>query len=250
MSKQTPNPADQICNPTRGPTASAKRGVIHAKNIMTTEVVMIGPDKTIREIAVLLNERHISAVPVTENGRIIGIVSEGDLIRREELGTDQSVSRRNVPGANFDIAKSHGVCARDVMSPDVVTLSEQASLADVVEILQANRIKRVLVMRDEKLVGIVSRSDIVRALAARPSGAHEPLDSDDDIIRYRVIETLLGIPGTSPWLTSVSVSSGVVELRGTLEDETKYEVSRNAVANIPQVVEVRDYRGTLQPYGG
>ena len=106
----------------------------------------------------------------------------------------------------------------------------------------------MLVLREKKLVGIVSRADIVRALAARPEGAQAPASSDDDEIRIKVTETLENIPGTSPWLTTIIVSNGIVDLYGTVEDEAKRDPSRIAVEKIPYIVKVRDHRTVLQPY--
>src|SRR6185312_3697543 len=126
---------------------------------------------------------------------------------------------------------------------------EDTPLADIAEIMQTKHIKRVPVTRDAKLVGIVSRSNIVQTLARRPYDTHdEPTDNDDDIIRFKVIDTLMGMPGTSPWLTIVDVLNGVVELSGSVEDETTLDPSRVAIEHIAHVVEVKDRRSIPQPY--
>lgn len=228
---------------------------MQAKDIMTTQVVTVGPETAIREIAFLLADKGISAVPVVDHGEVLGIVSEGDLIHRQELGTDEYRKRSSWiriiedrdAAAAFD-AKAHGMFARDVMTRNVINVSENASLAEVADTLESNNIKQLLVMNEEKLVGIVSRANIVRALAARPEGAGAPVSSDDDEIRLKVIETLENMPGTSPWLTTVIVSDGVVDLYGTVEDESKRAPSRNAVKKVQYVVKVRDHRNVLQPY--
>jgi CBS domain-containing protein len=235
--------------------SAATNSTIHAKDIMTTNVVTVGPETTVRNVALLLGEKHISAVPVIDGGSVLGIVSEGDLIHRQELGTEtERLSRPGTSGeteaVNDDYAKSHGMRARDVMARNVITVFEDSSLAEVAKTLETNRIKRVLVMREATLVGIVSRADIVRALAAQREGSLGPVSSDDDLIRYKVIETLMGIPGTSPWSTTVSVSNGVVELGGSVEDEAARDPSRIAVENIPYVVDVKDHRANLQPSWG
>lgn len=238
----------------RGSKKDASRPAkIRAKDVLATvfieaPVIYVGPDKSVREIALLLTDKKISAVPVVKDGKIVGIISEGDLIRRHELGTQTSMAGKKTARAKADHAKSHGMHARDVMTRDVVTVSEDTSLAEIVKILHTKRIKRVLVMRQAELVGIVSRSDIVRVLAARPEGAGEPMSSDDDIIRFRVIETLMSISGTSPWLTAISVSNGVVELSGTVHDKDAQEPSRLAIENITSVIEVKDKRSVLQPF--
>jgi CBS domain-containing protein len=216
---------------------------------MTTDVVCVSPSKSVQEIATLMSKRHVSAVPVVDNNAIIGIVSEGDLIQREELGTATTLLGQRTQGANANYAKSHGLYASDVMSRNVIAVSEDAPLGEIVETMQTKQIKRLPVVRDTKLVGIVSRSDIVQALAKRPYGAHEPMDSDDDIIRFKVIEALMDIRGTSPWLSTVNVSNRIVELSGVVEDETALEPSRAAIANIAHVVEVKDHRSVVQSYG-
>ena len=144
--------------------------------------------------------------------------------------------------------KFEGMHACDVMTQDVVTRTEDASLADVVRTLQTNHIRRVPIVQGAKRVGVVSRADIMRALAARPEGPHGPRSKDDDMIRYQIMETLLSIPGTSPWATTVAVSNGIVELNGSIEVEAVREPSRIAIECIPDIVEVRDHRAVIQPY--
>lgn len=222
-----------------------ERAMICAKSIMTSDIVTVSLDTAVREIARLLIENRFSAVPVVDGRVIVGIVTEGDLLRREELGTDIP---NTTAQTDADYAKWHGRCARDVMTPNVVTVTEQASLAEITEMMEARHIKRVPVVRDGKIVGIVSRSDIVRALVARPEGSHGPLTCDDDIIRHRVIETLVNFPGASAWLTTVNVSNGVVELSGSVQDEAAREPSRLAVEKTPCIVAVNDHRCILQPY--
>lgn len=228
---------------------------MQAKNIMTPQVITVGPDTTVREIAVLLAEKGISAVPVVDHGEVLGIVSEGDLIHRRELGTDKYRRRSSWfrivedrdAAADFE-AKARGMSAREIMTDKLITVSESASLSEIADTLEGNNVKRLLVMRQKRLVGIVSRSNIVRALAARQEGANAPVSSDDDEVRFKVIEFLKNTPGTSPWLTTVIVSNGIVDLYGTIEDEDKREPSGIAIGNIQHVVEVRDHRSVLQPY--
>ena len=160
---------------------------------------------------------------VIDRGAIVGIVSEGDLLHRVELGTgsESMLSLRPIEleSESASRKKFEGMHARDVMTQDVVTLTEDASLANVVRTLQNNHIRRVPIVQGAKLVGVVSRGDIMRALAARPEGSHGPTSKDDDMIRYQIMETLLSIPGTSPWATTVTVSNGIVELNGSIEVE-------------------------------
>jgi CBS domain-containing protein len=146
---------------------------MQAKDIMTTTAVTVRPDASIPEIAHLLLERRISAVPVVDSaGRLLGIVSEGDLMRRPETGTERHPSWWLSLVASPDeramaYVKAHGGHARDAMTRDVISVSEEASLADVVELLEKHHIKRVPVLRDGRLCGIVSRADLLHGLVAR-----------------------------------------------------------------------------------
>lgn len=236
---------------------------IRAKDVMTTNVTVVEAETTVHRIAQLLTDKHISAVFVADRGSVIGIVSEGDLLHRRELGTE--IERASSLTATYEVenkgsisyeiesestikAKSHGMHARDVMTRKVITVQEDTTLADIVRTLQDNHIRRVPVVRGAKLIGVVSRADIMRALAARPEGSDGPTSRDDDMIRYHVIETLLSIPGTSPWATTVTVSNGIVELTGSVEQEVTRDPSRIAIEAIPDVVEVRDHRTIIQPY--
>jgi CBS domain-containing protein len=222
---------------------------------MTTEVFTVSPEATVRDVAAMLVEKGISAVPVVERGKVVGVVSEGDLLHRQELGTERYRTRfswvsfveNNEALAAFQ-AKEHGMKAREIMTRDVISVSEQASLGEIADKLERHNIKRLFVMKNAKLIGVISRANIVRALAARPEGAQEPTSHDDDEIRFKVIETLEAIKGASPWLTSVIVSNGIVYLYGTVEDETVRDPSRIEIEKIPYVVEVQDHRGILLPY--
>jgi CBS domain-containing protein len=214
--------------------------LIHAKQFMSLDVVTAGPETTVREIALLLKEYDIGALPVVDHSRmILGIVSKGDVISREELGIESLTGT---------VGTSHGLNAQDLMTRNVITVSEDTSLADVAEKLQNKHIKHLPVVRGGELVGIVSRTDVVRVLSARPPGAGAPASGDDDVIRYKVIETLVDILGGGAPHITVTVSKNVVELHGTVLDETRYRLSRLAVEDIPHVVRVEDHRVILQPY--
>ena len=228
---------------------------MRAKDIMTTQVLTVGPEATVREAALLLADKGITSAPVVDHGEVVGIVSEGDLFHLQDEETGGPKRRSSwyrlvddqKAAAVFD-AKAHNMHVRDVMTRNIIAVSELASLAEIAETLVGNNVKQLLVMRDKKLLGVVSRTDIVRTLAAKPEGALEPTSSDDDELRVKVVETLENIPGTSPWLTTVIVSNGVVDLYGTVEDAAARDPSRIAIEKTPYVVNVRDHRSVLQPY--
>lgn len=142
-----------------------------AKDVMTEDVTTVEPGASVKSIARLLLERGISAVPVVEGGCLLGIVSEGDLMRRPEAGTERRPSwwLQLLQGPDEQAAhylKSHGLVARDVMTPRSLTVSEATPLEKVARLLEKHRIKRVPVVRRGKLVGIVSRADLLHALVA------------------------------------------------------------------------------------
>src|SRR3972149_2283575 len=146
---------------------------MHAKDVMTTQVVTVSLDAPVAEIAKQLVQRRISAVPVVDaDGRPVGIVSEGDLMRRPETGGERHPSWwlalvAEAETQDREYVKSHGGRARDVMTRDLVTVTEEASLEEIATLLEKHRIKRVPVVREGKLVGIVSRANLLQGIVAR-----------------------------------------------------------------------------------
>jgi CBS domain-containing protein len=142
---------------------------MNAQDVMTTWVATIGENATVREAAKLMAERKVSALPVLDaEDRIIGIVSEGDLVRRAELGTETAGSWWLVAlakDAAADYRKTHGRTMHDVMTHPVVSVRPTTPLREVAELMEKHRIKRVPVLDAGRLVGIVSRADLVRSLA-------------------------------------------------------------------------------------
>ena len=172
---------------------------MRAIDVMTKEVVTVKPDATVREVATLLAQRGISGVPVVDaNDKLIGIVSEGDLLHRTEIGTERQPKRRRswwLDSFAADLAtgyvKSHGRKAEDVMTGDVITVSETTELADVAVLLETKGIKRVPVVTDGRLVGIISRANLIRALAAAESAVSTFSDKDEALIRNRTEDELI-----------------------------------------------------------
>ena len=220
---------------------------MRAKDIMTTGVVTITPQTTIAEIAAILIERRFSGLPVVEQGRVVGIVSEGDLLRRHEIGTD-----RKRPGSWWlrllrgdprpaDYVKSHAVHAADVMTREVISVSEQEPVAAIAILLGEGRIKRVPVLRDGRLVGIVTRANLVQALASRSGEAVAEGALGDAAIRTRLLEEL----EPQAWWradSNVLVADGVVHFWGVCENDAEKQAARVAAENVPGVRRVEDHR--------
>lgn len=226
-----------------------------AKDIMTSPVLAVSPDTTVEEIAALLFERRISAVPVLENGRLVGILSEADLLRRHEIGTDcpeqsgswwQRLLRRG--DSMEEYIKSHARRARDVMTREVIAVTANTPLAEVADLLHARRIKRVPVLERGRLAGIVSRSDIVRALAVRRGPERPTAKSSDDGVRKRLLAELSSRPWWHADVSNVSVENGVVRISGIVDLEKERDAARVAAENIPGVRRVEDNRILLSNF--
>jgi CBS domain-containing protein len=220
---------------------------MQATDLMTTAVVSVGPGTEVREVARLLLEHHISAVPVVNSdNRILGIVSEGDLMRRAEVGTERHRSwwLSLVAGADRlarEYVKSHGRRAADVMTRDVVTVAEDTPAREIAGILEKRRIKRVPVVRDGRLVGIVSRADLLRGLAVQPLSPEAPSMVDDRLIRERLLRELRGTAWASPVSNNVVVKDVVVHLWGLVSTEDERRALRVAASNVPGVRAVEDH---------
>lgn len=218
---------------------------MQAKDVMTTKVAAVGPETPVNAIAALLLERHISAVPVIDEDRtVLGIVSEGDLMRREEtvqrqpwwlaaFGDPEELARQFV--------KSHGERAKDVMTREVVTVTEETPLVEIADLLEKHGIKRVPVLWEGRLVGIVSRADLLRGLAVRGMKPMTPAAQDDASIRAQVLEVVQREPWSTFHFLSLVVDHGVVHLWGLVQSEAERDALRIAAENIPGVQGVEDH---------
>lgn len=225
-----------------------------AKDIMTRRVITVTPDSSVGDIATLLLERNISAVPVIdEDKRVVGIVSEGDLVIRHDIGTDQPKHSWWLRLLNDSTAlageylKTHGRTARDIMTKEIISVEEDTPIAEIARLMEKNHIKRVPVVKDGMLVGIISRANIVRQVASVKELRVETY-VDDDTIRRQVQEALDNEPWASVATTSITVNNGVVEFWGTVNSEAERDASRiaaEAIAGVTQVVDQRQVRSTI-----
>jgi len=193
---------------------------MRASDVMTTDVITVGPEMTIRDLAMLLAERGISGAPVVDpQGQLVGIVSEGDLLHRAEVGAARRhrVRRRSwwlddyASEVTREYVKDHGRMVKDVMSKDVATVEEDSELSNVAALLEAKRIKRVPVMRGGKVVGIISRANIVRAVGAAKGAPPRTGEDDDRTIRAQLLDELSGETwANSVWPEDVIVRNCVV----------------------------------------
>jgi CBS domain-containing protein len=199
----------------------------------------------INAIAALLLERHISAVPVIDDDRrILGIVSEGDLMRRGETERRPSwwlAAFSNAEELAREFTKTRGIRAKDVMTREVLTVTEETPIATIAELLEKRRIKRVPVVRDGRIVGIVSRADLLRALAVQDIKPMVPVTQDDRVIRDQLLAVLKREPWADTHLLNILVSDGVVHLWGLVGSDAEQKALRVAAETIPGVRGVEDH---------
>lgn len=220
---------------------------MQAKDIMTTDVVSVGPETTVRHIAGLLVKHGISAVPVVDDAQnVLGIVSEGDLMRRSELETQPRRSwwlTALTSSATLaeEFTKAHGITAADVMTSKVTTVTGEASLTWVADVLESKNIKRVPVVDEGKLVGIVSRANLIQALTTLKDKVIGLASSDDRLIRDALNGTLKNEPWAATSQLNVVVSDGTVHFWGFVESAEQRQALVVAAKNIPGVQDVEDH---------
>ncbi len=218
-----------------------------ASEIMTTDVATVGPETTVRDVVALLIDRGISAVPVQSDGRLVGIVSEGDLLRRAELGTERKRSRWleiATPGDCLaaEYIQEHGRKVADVMTKDVVTVRHDTPVNEIAALLEQRRIKRVPILRDGKLVGIVSRANLVQALALHGTPEAPAMAPNDIEIRSAILAELgLHKWGGFPLIANVIVRYGTVHVFGVLRSESERRAMLVIIENTPGVAEIKDH---------
>ncbi len=218
-----------------------------ARDIMSTKVVTVSPSTSVRDIAGLMVEKHVSGLPVlNDNGTLVGMVSEGDLLRRPEIGTQKHRRRwvsffSGVDSQAREFTNTHALRAGDVMTEQVIHVSEQTPLGDVVGLMEKHNIKRLPVLSDGKLVGIVSRADLLRALAARQADPMPPPAESDATIRAAMNDVLKNEEWAMSAMVNVIVSEGVVHLWGVIDSDDQRRALRVAAENIPGVAAIEEH---------
>jgi len=226
-----------------------------ASDIMTPNVLSVDADAPILEAIRLMLQNRVSGLPVTDqHGKLIGIVTEGDFLRRAETGTEKK--RRKWleiimgPGHLADeYVHTHGRKVAEVMTPDPFVIGEDTSLEDVVDLMERHGIKRVPVVRDGRVIGIVSRANLLHALASVVQALAATSRADADL-REQIITAL----GSEKWVpkdfVNVIVRDGIVELRGTILDERERQALRVVAENTPGVKAVKDHLIWVEPLSG
>jgi CBS domain-containing protein len=222
---------------------------MQARDVMTKDVVTVGPDTTVGDIAALLVTNRIGAVPVVSEGRqVIGVVSQTDLVHRSETGTEkrrkwwlEAFTDPDVKAREY--VKSHGHKARDVMTRVVVSVPESASLGEVADMLDSHRIRQVPVVTSGRLVGMISRADLVRALAeASLTAGARP---DNRTLQKAIWEQIQAQSWLKASYVNLSVKDGVVDLWGAVESSEQRRALRVLVEGVPGVTKVEDNVGLI-----
>ena len=219
---------------------------MRARDVMVRAVVTASPDTKVDGLARLMINLRVSGVPVLDpDGRLVGIVEEGDLLRRAETGTERHQPRWSEPfSSNARVAaeyvKSHARRVADIMTREVFSVEETATLGEIVDLMEAKKIKRIPVVHDGKIVGIVGRADLLKVLA---SGGVETADEEQDrTIRRQLLAELR----EQKWATDASesrvvVTGGIVHLWGIVRSEDERRALRVAAENTPGVRGIEDH---------
>jgi CBS domain-containing protein len=218
-----------------------------AKDIMTTAVMTVTPDSTVAHAIRLMLQKKISGLPVVDAaGRVVGMVTEGDLLRRAETGTE----RRRPRWLEFllgpgrlaeEYTHTHGRKVEEVMTASPLTAGEESSLEEIVHLMEKRQIKRVPIVRGgEQLVGIVSRANLLHALASL-SREVKTASQDDGSIREQLLKGLEKQPWAPVGALDIMVRDGVVDLWGAITDERERQALIVAAENVPGVKVVKDH---------
>ena len=215
-----------------------------ARDVMGSYVITVSPDVDVKTVATILVRNGISAVPVVNpEGKLLGIVSEGDLMRRAEAGTDRRSSwwldMLSSPEQQArDYVRAHARKVADVMTREVITARSDTPLREIADLLEKHNIKRVPIVDNDQVIGIVSRANLVQALASRQAGIIG-VEPTDEKLREAVIANLRSQPGSTA-LVNVIAEDGVVSLWGFVANEAEKNSVRVAAEVTPGVKAVNE----------
>jgi CBS-domain-containing membrane protein len=213
-----------------------------ASDIMAMNVITVGPEASVREVANILLKNRISALPVVgKHKELIGIISEGDLVRRAELETDprrpwwlKIFVSKNKEALALEYVKSHAHRVKDIMTREVVTARPATPLRDIARLLEKNRIKRVPIVANGKVIGIVSRANFIQALASLPK-EREPRSVTDSRTRKKIMAQFKSEQWSKHSFLSATVQRGTIKLWGIVDSEAEKEAARVAAESVAGV---------------
>ena len=225
-----------------------------ASDVMTRNVITVGPEASVANAIRLMLDNNVSGLPVLADGKVVGILTEGDLLRRSETGTERHRPRwleiLMGPGRMAgEYVRTHGRKVEEIMTTDLISVAEDTPLDEVVGLMERRRIKRVPVIEGDVLVGVVSRADLLRSLLRAMEAHHAEVRRDDEIL-----EQILAELAKAAWVPrdglSISVQDGVVDLNGVILEEKEREALRVVAENTPGVRAVEDHLVWIEPVSG
>jgi CBS domain-containing protein len=226
-------------------------------DVMTRRVISVAPDETVRHAVDLMLRHGISGLFVVDaKGTLAGVVTEGDLLRRDELGTERHrpwwLRVLVSPGRQaLDFTRAHGRKVSDIMTPEVICVGTGTPLEDVVQTMEKQRIKRVAVTENGHMVGVVARSDLLRALLSHERDKQPVLTREDDrTIRTGILAALEAASWAPMTTLNVTVAGGVVDLWGTITNPDERRAICVMAENVPGVKAVHDHLVYVEPYTG
>jgi CBS domain-containing protein len=221
---------------------------MRARDVMVAPVITVKPHASVKEVAKIFLHNRISAVPVVDDqGKVVGIVSEGDLIRRSEAATEREhpwwlAAFSDPENLAAEYVKAHARKVADVMTRNVITASPNTPLSAIATLLESHAIKRVPIVENAQLVGIVSRANLIQAVA---SGRKElDITLPDSMIRNKLLAHLKTQHWAHTRLLNVTVNDGVVDLWGIVNSDTERTAIRVAAESMPGVRAVNDHLGS------
>ena len=225
-----------------------KSGELLAKDIMSVPVMSVEPDTPVTEVAALLSSQRISGVPVIKDGQLIGVVNEMDLLHRHEIGTQEAPPQSwwsrlfRVDHAPSRYVKSHALQAKDVMTHAVTSIAEDTAVSKIATLFDSRAIRRLPVVRAGKVIGIITRANLVQALATNASSNSSEQSNSDEAVRLKLVAELERQPWWQPDWSVVTVEDGIVQFRGVINTEDEKRAARVAAENVSGVRAVEDLR--------
>jgi len=226
---------------------------MRVKDVMTANVICIGADEPVLKAARLMLQNRISGLPVVDkDGELVGIVTEGDFLRRSELGTQRQRPKwlEFIVGPGKlaqEYTQSSGRKVEEIMTPDPRTIAEDETLEAVVDTMERHHVKRLPVTRAGRMVGIISRANLMHALASLSRDSIAP-PASDSAMRDKILAAI----GNQDWAPRINVivKDGVAELHGVITDDRERQGLIVAAENVPGVKRVRDHLVWVEPISG
>jgi CBS domain-containing protein len=225
-----------------------------ASDVMTRNVLTVGRETSVTNAIRVMLENNISGLPVLDNGKIVGILTEGDLLRRSETGTERHRPRwlEIVMGPGRmagEYVRAHGRKVEEIMTTDLISVAGDTPLDEVVGLMERRRIKRVPVLDGNILIGVISRADLLSSLLRVLEAQHSEHRGDDDI-REQILAELAKAAWVPRDGLSISVRDGIVDLNGVILEEKEREALRVVAENVPGVTAVEDHLVWIEPVSG